>query len=78
MCLATGEEIGLEMHDQLDQFIRVESGSGAGHLGPNADEMEIAHEIADDWAVIIPAGDLAQRDQHRDHAAAALLHLRPG
>jgi len=56
MCLASGEEIGLEMHPQHDQFIRVESGQARVTVGPNEDEIEIAHEIADDWAVIIPAG----------------------
>ena len=56
MCLATGEEVGMEMHDHLDQFIRVESGSARVTLGPSADEVEIAHDIADDWAMIIPAG----------------------
>jgi mannose-6-phosphate isomerase-like protein (cupin superfamily) len=56
MCLATGEEIGVEMHDHLDQFIRVESGSARVTLGPSPTEVEVAHEIADDWAIIIPGG----------------------
>jgi mannose-6-phosphate isomerase-like protein (cupin superfamily) len=56
MCLATGEEVGLEMHDHLDQFIRVESGSARVTLGPSETEIEIAHDIADDWAMIIPSG----------------------
>ena len=56
MCLATNEEVGLEMHDHLDQFIRVESGSARVTLGPSAEKVEIAHDIADDWAIIIPAG----------------------
>ena len=46
----------MEMHDHLDQFIRVESGSARVTLGPSADKVEIAHDIADDWAIIIPAG----------------------
>ncbi len=56
MRLDTGEEVGLEMHDHLDQFIRVESGSARVTLGSSADEVEITHDIADDWAMIIPAG----------------------
>ena len=56
MCLATGEEVGREMHDHLDQFIRGESGAARVTLGPSADEVEVAHEIADDWAMMIPAG----------------------
>ncbi len=56
MCLATGEEVGMEMHDHLDQFIRVESGSARVTLGPSPTEVEVAHDIADDWAIIIPGG----------------------
>lgn len=49
MSLNPGEEIGMEVHD-LDQFIRVEDGSGTVVL----DGVE--HAIEDDWAVVIPAG----------------------
>ena len=56
MCLATGEEVGVEMHDHLDQFIRVESGSARVTFGPSPTEVEVAHDIADDWAIIIPGG----------------------
>jgi mannose-6-phosphate isomerase-like protein (cupin superfamily) len=56
MRLAPGEEIGVEMHDHLDQFIRVEEGSARVTLGPSADEIAETHDIGDDWAVIIPGG----------------------
>ena len=56
MCLQTGEEIGVEMHDHLDQFIRIESGQGRITLGPSAEEIETSYDVADDWAVIIPGG----------------------
>ena len=56
MCLQPGEEIGLEMHDHLDQFIRIESGQAKITLGPSADEIETTYDVADDWAVIIPGG----------------------
>ena len=56
MCLQPGEEIGLEMHDQHDQFIRIEAGQARITVGPNEDQIEVAHEVADDWAMIIPAG----------------------
>jgi len=49
MSLKPGEEIGMEVHD-LDQFIRVEEGTGKAVL----DGVE--HDLADDWAVVIPAG----------------------
>lgn len=56
MCLQAGEEIGLEMHDHLDQFIRIEQGSARVTLGPSKDEVAETHQIEDDFAVIIPGG----------------------
>lgn len=50
MTLRPGEEIGLETHDEHDQFIRVETGSGVVRL--NKEE----HELADGVSVVIPAG----------------------
>ena len=49
MCLKPKEEIGMETH-QLDQFIRVEKGSGKTIL--NGKEQE----ITDGFAVVVPAG----------------------
>ena len=56
MRLGPGEEIGLEMHDDVDQFIRIEEGQARITLGPSRDEVAETHEAKDDWAVIIPAG----------------------
>lgn len=50
MSLAPGEEIGLETHDGIDQFIRVEAGQGKALL--NGQE----HTLEDGSAVVIPAG----------------------
>ncbi len=50
MSLAPGEEIGLETHNDRDQFIRVEAGTGKAIL--NGEE----HDLEDGSAVIIPAG----------------------
>ncbi len=56
MCLQPGEEIGVEMHDHLDQFIRIEKGQARVTLGSTRDQAEVIHEVAEDWAVIIPGG----------------------
>lgn len=56
MRLAAGEEIGLEMHDHTDQFIRVESGRARVTLGPSKDTIAETHDLADDSAVIVPGG----------------------
>ena len=50
MSLRPGEEIGLETHDGIDQFIRVEAGTGKAIL--NGEEKP----LADGTAVVIPAG----------------------
>ena len=49
MSLKPMEEIGSEVHG-LDQFIRVESGTGKTILNG------VEHEIADGYAVVVPAG----------------------
>lgn len=50
MALQPGEEIGAEVHDDVDQFIRVEAGTGKAIL----DGEE--HELVDGSIVVIPAG----------------------
>lgn len=49
MSLAQGEEIGEEIH-QLDQFIRIEGGSGKTVLNG------VEYPIGDGWAVVVPQG----------------------
>jgi mannose-6-phosphate isomerase-like protein (cupin superfamily) len=56
MRLRAGEEIGLEAHPDLDQFIRVEQGRARLELGAQRDRVDETHELAPDWAAIIPAG----------------------
>lgn len=50
MSLKPGEDIGMETHGGVDQFIRVEAGEGKAIL--NGKEMK----IEDGSAVVIPAG----------------------
>jgi mannose-6-phosphate isomerase-like protein (cupin superfamily) len=56
MCLKPGEDIGREAHDHLDQFLRIEEGKGRVELGGAEDGVDEAHDVEDDWAVIVPAG----------------------
>ena len=48
--LKPGEDLGLETHDHVDQFIRVEAGQGTALLGGKE------HVLEDGSAVVIPAG----------------------
>ena len=45
-----GEEIGEEVHEDRDQFFRIEEGSGEVRIDGAANAVE------DDFAVIVPAG----------------------
>ncbi len=50
MTLQPGEDIGQETHDDHDQFVRIEAGSGVARL--NGEE----HALEDGSIVVIPAG----------------------
>jgi mannose-6-phosphate isomerase-like protein (cupin superfamily) len=50
MTLKPGEEIGEEVHSKIDQFFRVESGSGFVLINGNKTD------IRDDDAILIPGG----------------------
>jgi mannose-6-phosphate isomerase-like protein (cupin superfamily) len=56
MRLAPGEDIGREMHPRLDQFLRIESGTGRVELGNNENRVDETHDVRDDWAIVVPAG----------------------
>ena len=50
MTLQPGEEIGEEVHEDRDQFFRIEEGSGA------IDIDGVANKVEADFAVIVPSG----------------------
>jgi mannose-6-phosphate isomerase-like protein (cupin superfamily) len=50
MSLKPGEDIGLEMHSNVDQFIRVDEGSGEALIGDKK------YSLKDGDAIIIPRG----------------------
>lgn len=50
MSLKPGEDIGMEVHTDGDQFIRIEEGNGVAVL----DGVE--HPVEDDFAIVVPAG----------------------
>ena len=54
MCLQPEEEIGLEVHHDIDQFIRVEGGRGQVVMGPTREDLSFIRDIADDDVVDQP------------------------
>lgn len=56
MSINVGDNIGLEMHSNVDQFIRVEEGQGLVKVGSNKEMLNFQAEVYDDFAIMIPAG----------------------
>ena len=56
MCLQPEEEIGLEVHSHLDQFLRIEQGAGRVVMGPTRDDLSFEREVADGDVILVPAG----------------------
>ncbi|MGD7044694.1 cupin domain-containing protein [Jeotgalibacillus proteolyticus] len=56
MSLNPGEDIGLEMHPNVDQFLRVEQGNGVIQMGTTNQSVEFQSNVMDDSAIFIPAG----------------------
>ena len=56
MSINVGEDIGLEIHPNLDQFIRIEKGQGLVKMGDRKDRLDFQRKVYDDYALIIPAG----------------------
>ncbi len=56
MSLNSGEDIGLEMHPDVDQFLRIEQGQGLIQMGNRDDQLNFQRDVFDDFAIVIPAG----------------------
>lgn len=56
MAIQPGDDIGLEVHDDHDQFLRIEQGSAKVVMGPSEDDLNYEAEAHDDFAIFVPAG----------------------
>lgn len=56
MSIEPGHDIGLEVHEDHDQFLRVEQGKGRVQMGPKKDDLSFDRVVEDDWVVLVPAG----------------------
>ncbi len=56
MSLNPYEDIGLEIHTDHDQFIRIEEGQGIVKMGDRKDRVDFEAKVYDDYAIFIPAG----------------------
>ena len=56
MAIPAGGEIGAEVHEDHDQFLRLEAGRGRIMIGESEDNLDIDQEVEDDLAIFVPAG----------------------
>ncbi|MGN7399387.1 cupin domain-containing protein [Cytobacillus praedii] len=56
MSLKVGEDIGLEIHPTVDQFLRIEQGQGIVQMGNRKNNLYFRRKVSDDDAIMIPAG----------------------
>ncbi|MFX3627986.1 MAG: cupin domain-containing protein [Ectobacillus sp.] len=56
MSINVGEDIGLEVHPTVDQFLRIEEGQGIVQIGDTKDNLYFQERVQDDYAIMIPAG----------------------
>lgn len=56
MSIPVGGEIGLERHDDTDQFLRVESGEAKVMMGDDENDLNEVFSASDDFVALVPAG----------------------
>ncbi|SDE58860.1 Mannose-6-phosphate isomerase, cupin superfamily [Fontibacillus panacisegetis] len=56
MSINAGDDIGLEVHPDTDQFIRIEEGQGLIQIGDSKDKLNFQAMAYDGYAIMIPAG----------------------
>ncbi|MDN6411031.1 MAG: cupin domain-containing protein [Yaniella sp.] len=52
MSIPVGGDVGLEVHNDTDQFLR----RGRVQMGPSKDEFTFDEEVSDDWIILVPKG----------------------
>jgi mannose-6-phosphate isomerase-like protein (cupin superfamily) len=56
MSINVGEDIGLEIHPDVDQFLRIEQGQGVVQMGKSKNNLNFVRKVSDDSAIVVPAG----------------------
>lgn len=56
MSINPGDDIGLEIHPDNDQFLRIEKGTGVVMMGNSRDSLYFQQNVYDDSAIFVPAG----------------------
>jgi len=56
MSIEPGGDIGLEIHPDTDQFIRIEEGKGLVKMGKAKDRLDYQRNVDGNYGVFVPAG----------------------
>jgi mannose-6-phosphate isomerase-like protein (cupin superfamily) len=56
MSIEVGEDIGLEVHPDTDQFLRIEEGQGLVQMGDSKENLNFEEKAKENYAILIPAG----------------------
>lgn len=56
MSIPVGGDIGIEMHPDVDQFIRIESGHARVYMGNVKNNLRDFGKANENYAILIPAG----------------------
>lgn len=56
MSINVNDDIGLEVHPNVDQFIRIEQGEGLVRLGDRKDNLLFQKRVGPSDAILVPAG----------------------
>ena len=83
MSIPVGGDIGLEMHSETDQFLRLDAGFGRVQMGASKGQPTFDKEVSDGWCILVPAGTWHNVTNIGDepmqvYAIYAPAHHRPG
>lgn len=55
MCIRVGDDVGLEIHPTVDQFIRIEEGHALVQIGECKNKIDFQKTVCNGYAIMIPA-----------------------
>lgn len=56
MNIDVNDDIGLEMHPDVDQFLRIEQGQGLVMMGEDKNKLSYRQRVHENYVVFVPAG----------------------
>lgn len=56
MSIEVGDDIGLELHKDTDQFLRIEEGDGLVQMGKTKSNLDFEQKVEDGTGIFVPAG----------------------